>query len=104
MQMRFLIAVICIFIIGWFAIQNINEEASIKLLFRDPLKVPSVVVIGLSFLIGVLATVAFGIVDQLRLRRTLKEKENELVDLRKRCDQIEDSLEEEEEGTNELSQ
>lgn len=103
MQARFLIAVIFIFLIGWFAIQNIAEEASLRLLFGEPLKIPSIVVIAASFLMGVVFTVAFGIIDRRRLRRVLNEREKELEEMRKGYSRIENSKQEEE-GPDELSQ
>jgi uncharacterized integral membrane protein len=86
--------VIFVCLVGWFAIQNVELTSSIKFFFGEPVEVPSIAVIAVSCLMGILLTIAFGVVDQMRLRRTIKEKTKEIESLEERLELFKQSVKE----------
>ncbi|MBF0544483.1 MAG: LapA family protein [Candidatus Riflebacteria bacterium] len=65
------------------ALQNPNPVQICCLKWEsDP--IPMVVVIIVSFLVGIILTLLFNLLRQRRLRGIIREKENEIMELKKR--------------------
>jgi uncharacterized integral membrane protein len=95
MQLKFLVVVCFLCLIGWFFVQNKELTSYVRFFFGKPVEVPSIIVITVSCLVGILLTVIFGMVDQIRLRKIIKEKTKEIESLKERLGHLKERKEDE---------
>ncbi|MBU1487477.1 LapA family protein [bacterium] len=85
MQVKFIIVVIFLLLGGWFLAQN-SQMVQIKFFLWGPGEISLLVLVVFSFLSGVVLSLFISLVDQVKLRRTIKQQKKEIRELKEKSD------------------
>lgn len=85
MQVKFIIVVIFLLLGGGVLIQN-SQPVEINLFLWGPIKTSLFAVMVFSFLLGIVLSLFISLVDQVKLRRTIKQQKKEIKELKEKAD------------------
>lgn len=92
MQLKFIIVVIFLLLGGWLLIQN-SQPVEIKFFLWGPAETSLVAIIVFSFLSGTVLSLFISLVDQVKLRRIIKQQKKEIKELKEKADLCEHIIE-----------
>lgn len=92
MQVKFIIVVIFLLLGGGLLIQN-SQPVEISFFLWGPIKTSLVAVMVFFFLAGVVLSLSISLVDQVKLRRTMKQQTKEIKELKEKADLSEHIIE-----------
>jgi len=85
MQVKFIIVVIFLLLGGTILIQN-SQPVGINFFLWGPVETSLVAVMVFFFLAGIVLSLSISLVDQVKLRRAIKQQKKEIKELKEKVD------------------